>query len=137
MHVFGCSAFNEILDSVKSSENYASKLLHDVVADAGAENRYNKQAKLIEQEYQLLTERTNESLARLERLDNDLDSLRDQVHELNRQAVGESTLQAVSNSMPTPHFQVCSTCWQGPSIARRPSRTPHGSTTSCPRPSSC
>uniref|UniRef100_A0A915E106 Uncharacterized protein n=1 Tax=Ditylenchus dipsaci TaxID=166011 RepID=A0A915E106_9BILA len=81
-------SLDEILNSIQSSETDAQQLLQNV---GGTENRYLKQANVVEQEFSLLEERNNDSLAKLAALNNHLDGVRQLVHMKNRQVVDISS----------------------------------------------
>ncbi|KAH7728640.1 laminin subunit alpha-2-like isoform X6 [Aphelenchoides avenae] len=80
------SAFDELLSNVKSSNTEAKSL----VSDLGTENRHTKLANIVDQEFRLITERTNDSLTRIKELEATLARIRDTYWSQNRKVVETS-----------------------------------------------
>lgn len=86
------ASLDELLDNIKSSENDAENLLNTVGANGSKgvnENRFAKQASVVEQEFELLKERNAASLERLANLDKQLDAIRNRIHQQNQRIVGK------------------------------------------------
>lgn len=59
-----------------------------MVSDLGTENRQTKLASIVDQEFKLITERTNDSLSRVKHLETTLAKIRDTYWAQNRRVVG-------------------------------------------------
>jgi septal ring factor EnvC (AmiA/AmiB activator) len=73
---------NELLDTIKSSEDDAHTLIKGV--NGQEENRYLKQAKAVEQEFQVLIDHTSDSNERINEQKQRLANVRKTLDEQNR-----------------------------------------------------
>lgn len=82
------SSLDDLLNHIKLSENDVEALLSGSKEGLN-QNHFRKQASVVEQEFDLLKERNDASLARLESLGNQLDVIREQIHQQNQLIVGK------------------------------------------------
>lgn len=87
-------SLDDLLNHIKSSENDAEALLNKFggLARGLDKNRFRKQSSVVEQEFDLLKERNEASLARLENLNDQLDAIRQQIHQQNQLIVGKQRI---------------------------------------------
>lgn len=78
-------ALNELLDTIKSSEDDA----HSLLGGDDQENRYLKQAKIVEQEFKVLLDRNEDSVDRINAMKEDLTRFRSVVGDHDRTVAGE------------------------------------------------
>jgi chromosome segregation ATPase len=81
-------SLNELLDTIKSSEDDAQSLIDDI----DRENPYLKQAKNVEQEFQVLNDRNEDSIKSIEEQKKKLTEIRKTLSDQNQQ-VSELTNQ--------------------------------------------
>jgi hypothetical protein len=81
-------SLNELLDTIKSSEDDA----HSLLGGISGENRYLKQANLVEQEFNVMLERTGDSSEKILELKDKLSMVRQKLNEQNRVVDGKSPL---------------------------------------------
>ncbi|KAH7729664.1 hypothetical protein AAVH_03139 [Aphelenchoides avenae] len=77
-------SFDALLSNVRSSNTEAQSL----VSDLGTENRHTKLANIDDQEFKLITGRTNDSLTRIKELNATLARIRDTYWSQNRKVMG-------------------------------------------------
>lgn len=87
-------SLDDLLNHIKSSENDAKALLNKFGGlEKGLDgNHFRKQSSVVEQEFDLLNERNEASLARLENLNDQLDAIQQQIHQQNQLIVGKQRI---------------------------------------------